>query len=81
LSINRVLSNNSNPGEISNLQLLIDRREYVINPKNDKLKYCNYPLRNGLAINRDYYLVPNGIWRYLKQRYNGEEIMRYAVYT
>jgi hypothetical protein len=42
--------------------------------------YCNSPLRTGIVIDRDLFMVPEGVWKFLLNRYRGEEIKRFAVY-
>lgn len=81
LSVNRIMSNNSNPGEISNVQLFLDRKDYLqLRSPPERLKFCNSPLRQGVTFERDVFLVSEGVWRLLNGTYKGEEIKRYAVY-
>ena len=41
LSVNKILSNNSHPGEISNLSLVIDRRDFYQYRDTEPHAYCN----------------------------------------
>jgi hypothetical protein len=60
----RVMANNSNPGEVSNLQLIMDRKECLqLRNSADRLRFTNAPLKMGLSFEKDYFLVSEGVWR------------------
>ncbi|TNV85900.1 hypothetical protein FGO68_gene3351 [Halteria grandinella] len=81
LSIQRIMANKSSPGEISNAQLMMDRKEYLqIRNAGNRLKMCNQPLKIGVVPDRDLFIISEGIWKLLQSTYKGEEIRRYAVY-
>jgi hypothetical protein len=56
----------------------MDRFQHVRNPKSP---YLNTPLRKDTIAERDLIFVTEPTWKYLNQRYRGEEIKRYAVQT
>ena len=47
VNMNRILAtNNSNPGEISNVQLMMERKDFLqMRSAPDRLKFCNAPLK------------------------------------
>ena len=71
LSLNRVLQNNSNPGEITNSQLLSDFRKDFLKNRGDKMHFCNISLRRDIVPDRDLIFVSEPIWRFLYERYRG----------
>jgi len=79
LSRNKVMSCNAYPGEISNSQLILDRKDFHPN-RNENMAYLNSPLKAGLRPGFDYIFVPGSIWRFLNSRYKGERIKRYAIH-
>lgn len=43
------MANNSNPNEINNNQLILDRKEHLqLRNPSEKLKYLNSPMKSGL---------------------------------
>lgn len=54
----------------------MDRFHYIRNPNHH---YLNTPLRKDTILERDLIFVTEQTWKYLNQRYRGDEIKRYAV--
>jgi hypothetical protein len=49
INLKRVMANNSNPNEINNHQLILDRKEHLqLRNPTEKLKYLNNPMKAGL---------------------------------
>lgn len=80
LSINRILSNSSNPGEISNLMLIMERKDFICYREKERHYYCNTPFKPNILMDRDFFIISEPVWKFLSKRYKGEEIKRYAVY-
>lgn len=57
----------------------MDKKEFL-SIKNEKMHYCNSPIRADKRLEVDMFLVPEGFWKYLHAIYKGEEIKRFAVY-
>lgn len=64
ISVSRVLSNNSNPGEISNNYILLDLREHLKN-RSSSLSFCNKFLRKDIVPERDLIFLSEPIWKFL----------------
>ena len=78
VSSSRVLSNNSNPGEISNFHILHDLKEHFKN-RAVGLSFCNRKLRADVVPERDLIFFSEPIWKLLYGIYGGIEVCRYAV--
>jgi DUSP domain len=63
--------------------LLTDKKDFLQNKSTtpgDRLHYCNSPLKIGQQQDKDLFIVSERVWKFLQQRYRGEEIKRYAIY-
>ena len=78
ISVSRVLSNNSNPGEISNNQILLDLREQLKN-RSSGLSFCNKLLRKDIVPERDLVFLSEPIWKFIFSIYGGAEVRRFAI--
>ena len=58
---------------------MMERKDFL-QIRSERMHYCNSPLRNGVMLERDIFIVPEGVWKFLYNKYRGEEIKRYAIY-
>jgi hypothetical protein len=64
ISLQRIMSNSTVPGEISNAQLILDKKEFLqLRAPTYKLRMCNQPLKLGVVPERDLFIVSEGIWK------------------
>lgn len=74
-------NNQNNPGEVSNQQLLIDRKEFLqIRNPGERLRYLNAPLKGTVVLERDVFQISEAVWKLLQNSYRGEEIKRYSIF-
>lgn len=80
LSLNKILSNNSHPQEMSQVHLLLERSENIRNRKAGE--YCNTPLRDHLVPMKDFLIISRSVWKGgISRWYGSYEIKRYATHS
>jgi len=69
---------NTYPGPISSDDIVDKSEEVLVDPEPQE-EYCNYPIRRGLAENKDFMILSHLVWRYLHSIYSGQDIKRYVL--